>query len=54
MGESVDASASNIGDPGPWIGHYTSAATAFEHILPTGRLRMSPYALMVIPLRIRT
>src|SRR6478752_6060555 len=36
--------------PGPWVGHYTTASIAFEHIIPTGRLQMSPYRLMRDPL----
>ena len=28
------------------LAHYTSAAVAFEDILPTGKLRMSPYKRM--------
>lgn len=31
------------------LAHYTTAATAFEHILPTHRLRLSPYRLMRDP-----
>jgi hypothetical protein len=38
-----------IREPGPWLAHYTTAATAFEHIVPKGRLRMSPYRLMRDP-----
>jgi DUF2971 family protein len=38
-----------ISEPGPWLAHYTTAATAFEHIVPKGRLRMSPYRLMRDP-----
>lgn len=38
-----------ISEPGPWLGHYTSAATAFEHIVPSNKLRMSPYLLMRDP-----
>jgi hypothetical protein len=36
--------------PGPWVAHYTTADAAFDHILPTGRLRMSPYRRMDDPL----
>jgi len=28
---------------GTWLCHYTTADAAFEYILPTGQLRMSPY-----------
>jgi hypothetical protein len=35
---------------GRWLCHYTTADAAFEHILPTGELRMSPYRLMRDPL----
>lgn len=42
-------SRSELNEPGPWIGHYTTAAAAFEHIIPTGELRMSPYHLMRDP-----
>jgi Protein of unknown function (DUF2971) len=38
-----------IQEPGPWLSHYTTAATAFERILPDGELRMSPYRLMRDP-----
>ena len=31
------------------LAHYTSAAVAFEHVLPTGQLRMSPYRRMRDP-----
>ena len=31
------------------LAHYTSAAVAFEHILPSGQLRMSPYRHMRDP-----
>jgi Protein of unknown function (DUF2971) len=34
---------------GNWLAHYTTAAVAFEHILPSGELRMSPYRLMRDP-----
>jgi hypothetical protein len=34
---------------GHWLAHYTTASTAFEHILPSGQLRMSPYRLMRDP-----
>jgi hypothetical protein len=39
----------DIAQPGRWLAHYTSAATAFEYILPTRRLRLSPYRLMRDP-----
>jgi hypothetical protein len=42
-------SVPKLSEPGPWIGHYTSATIAFEHIVPTGELRMSPYRLMRDP-----
>jgi hypothetical protein len=29
---------------GPWLSHYTTADAAFGKILPSGELRMSPYA----------
>jgi hypothetical protein len=38
-----------ISEPGPWLAHYTLAATAFEHIIPKGQLRLSPYRLMRDP-----
>jgi Protein of unknown function (DUF2971) len=38
-----------ISQPGQWLGHYTTAAVAFEHILPGKSLRMSPYHLMRDP-----
>lgn len=38
-----------ISEPGSWVGHYTSADTAFEHIIPAKQLRMSPYSLMRDP-----
>jgi Protein of unknown function (DUF2971) len=31
------------------LAHYTTAPAAFEHILPTGKLRLSPYRLMRDP-----
>jgi len=39
----------NMLTPGPWVGHYTTAALAFEKIIPTGELRMSPYRRMRDP-----
>ena len=38
-----------IGIPGTLVAHYTSAATVFEHILPTRKLRLSAFALMSDP-----
>ena len=38
---------------GTWLCHYTTADAAFEYILPTGQLRMSPYGLMRDPLEER-
>jgi hypothetical protein len=35
--------------PGNWFAHYTTASAAFEHILPSGLLRMSPYRVMRDP-----
>lgn len=40
---------SAIREPGPWLAHYTTAAAAFEHIIPAHQLRMSPYRLMRDP-----
>jgi hypothetical protein len=42
-------SAPPIHEPGLWLGHYTTAAIAFEHIIPNGELRMSPYRAMRDP-----
>ncbi|MGI8407807.1 MAG: DUF2971 domain-containing protein [Actinomycetota bacterium] len=39
-----------IADYGSVVCHYTRSATAFEHILPTRRLRFSPYRLMRDPM----
>jgi Protein of unknown function (DUF2971) len=39
--------------PGEWLAHYTTASTAFEYILPSGELRMSPYRLMRDPVENR-
>jgi hypothetical protein len=36
-------------EPEGLLAHYTSAAVAFEHILPSGELRMSPYRRMRDP-----
>jgi Protein of unknown function (DUF2971) len=38
-----------ITDLGPWLSHYTTAEAALGHILPTGKLRMSPYERMRDP-----
>jgi Protein of unknown function (DUF2971) len=38
------------GEPGELLFHYTRAATAFEHILPDKKIRLSPYRLMRDPL----
>ena len=38
-----------LDDPGAWLCHYTRAATAFTHILPTGLLQMNPYSRMRDP-----
>ena len=35
--------------PGKWLYHYTSMETAFVHILPTCRLRLSPFSRMRDP-----
>lgn len=35
--------------PGRWLAHYTTALAAFEHILPTRKLRLSPYRMMRDP-----
>jgi len=42
-------SSTPITEPGYWLGHYTRADTAFTHILPTKKLRMSPYHTMRDP-----
>lgn len=50
MNDAIDRlSSSELNEPGPWLGHYTTAAAAFVHIIPTGQLRMSPYRLMRDP-----
>lgn len=41
------------GAPGELLFHYTRAATAFEHILPDCKIRLSPYELMRDPLEAR-
>jgi hypothetical protein len=38
---------------GTWLCHYTTTDAAFEYILPTGQLRMSPDGLMRDPLEER-
>jgi hypothetical protein len=38
------------GEPGELLFHYTRAATAFEHILPENKIRLSPYSRMRDPL----
>lgn len=38
------------GEPGELLFHYTRAATAFEHILPDKKIRLSPYSTMRDPL----
>jgi DUF2971 family protein len=43
------AERSRIGIPGALLAHYTSAATCFDHILPTRKLRLSSFALMSDP-----
>jgi hypothetical protein len=45
----MDPQAS-IQQPGPWVAHYTRASVAFEHIIPSGTLRMSPYRSMRDPI----
>jgi hypothetical protein len=40
----------SYGNPGELLFHYTTAATAFEKILPDGKIRLSPYSLMRDPL----
>lgn len=37
-------------EPGELLYHYTTAATAFEHILPDGKIRLNPYERMRDPL----
>lgn len=37
-------------DPGSYFFHYTNREAAFEHILPSGRLRLSPYTQVNDPL----
>jgi hypothetical protein len=39
----------DILQPGDWVAHYTTTDVAWEHILPSGQLRMSPYARMRDP-----
>jgi hypothetical protein len=40
-------------DPMDTLCHYTSADAALDHIIPEGKLRMSPYARMRDPLENR-
>lgn len=40
----------SYGTPGELLFHYTTAAIAFENILPDGKLRLSPYSSMRDPL----
>lgn len=40
----------SYGKPGEFLFHYTRASTAFEHILPDKRIRLSPYRSMRDPL----
>lgn len=40
-------------DPGRWIYHYTKREAAFSSIVPSGRLRLSAYALLGDPLEAR-
>lgn len=42
-------SAYSFREPEGLLAHYTKAATAFEHIVPSGKLRMSPYSEMRDP-----
>jgi hypothetical protein len=42
-------SRAELNEPGPWLGHYTTAETAFEHVIPKAQLRMSPYRFMRDP-----
>jgi hypothetical protein len=47
---AVDTERSyTLNKPEGLLAHYTSAEVAFEHILPTNRLRMSPYRFMRDP-----
>jgi hypothetical protein len=43
------AERSRIGIRGSLLAHYTCAATCFDHILPTRKLRLSAFALMSDP-----
>jgi hypothetical protein len=38
----MEVAPPNVQQPGRWVGHYTTAAIAFEQIIPAGELRMSP------------
>ena len=52
MAERIEAAGpdgSTFTKPEGLLAHYTDASAAFEHILPTGKLRMSPYRLMRDP-----
>jgi hypothetical protein len=46
---SGSVSPHKLGGPEGLLAHYTTASAAFEHILPSGRLRLSPYRLMRDP-----
>lgn len=39
----------HLDDPSRFLAHYTRADIAFSHILPSGKLKMSPYAAMRDP-----
>jgi hypothetical protein len=43
-----------LGEPGASLYHYTTLATALEHIVPTRKLRMSPFSSMRDPRESRT
>jgi hypothetical protein len=50
LGDAKDRDErARIGIAGTLLAHYTSAATAFDHILPTRKLRLSAFALMTDP-----
>jgi hypothetical protein len=52
MAERIEAAGpdgSTFTKPEGLLAHYTDASAAFEHILPTGKLHMSPYRLMRDP-----
>jgi hypothetical protein len=42
------------GQPGDYFFHYTSADTAFEHIVQKRTLQLSPYSTMRDPSRLRS